>query len=161
MTSRFPTSRPGKRQDTDQHVIHLGVPDDSNKMKKPRSRHTSWTVVLQRFLLKIRAKQDVILQAVVFLSATMLVLNQAKGHGQLNRTSIATQDLPRYYRTHPLVMTYDDPLQTEAREVHTYQTIRAIEEWTKLDAKRQKSLRNDERYVIYRFYENNHSCQLP
>jgi len=140
MSSRFPSSHRGKWQDADLHVIHL----DSEKMKKPRFLHSSWTLVLQRLLLKIRVKQDVILQAVIFLSVTMLVL-KAKGHGQLNRMSIAPQDLPRYYRTHPLVITYDDPLQNEARAVHTYQTKRLIKEWTKLDAQQQQALWNDKR----------------
>jgi len=148
MPRRSPTSHRGRRQDADLPIIHLGVPDDGSNMKKPRSLHSSWTLVLQRFLLKIRVKQDVILLAVVILSATMLVLNQVKSHGQLNRTSVAPQDLPHYYRTHPLVITYDDPLQNEARAVHTYQTERSIKEWTEHDAKKQKSLRNDERYVI-------------
>jgi len=147
MTSRFPTSHRGKRQDTDLHLIHLGV-DDSNKMKKPTSFHSSWTLVLQRLLLKIRLKQDAILQTVVFLSAMMLVLKAKEGRGQLNRTSIAPQDLPHYYRSYPLVITYDDPLQNEARAVHTYQTKRLIKEWTKVDAQQQKDLWNDKRYVI-------------
>ena len=148
MKSRSPTSHPGKQQDTDLHLIHLGVPHDRTKMKKPRSLHSSWTLVLQRLLLKIRVKQDVILLAVVFLYVTMLVL-KAKGHGHLNRTSIAPQDLlPRYYRTQPLVIRYDDPLQNEAQAVHTYQTKRLIKEWTKLDAQQQKDLWNDYRYVI-------------
>ena len=148
MTSRYPTSRRVKRQEL--HVInHLIDPDDDNKMKKQKRSllHSSWTLVLQKLLVKIRVKQDVILQAVAFLSVTMLVLN-AKGHdvGQLN-TSIAPQDLPRYYtrRAHPLIIRYDDPLQKMAVEDHMYQTKRLIEEWTELDAERQEDLCDDKR----------------
>ena len=147
MTSRFPTSHRVKRQELVHAINHLIDPDDDNKMKKQERSllHSSWALVLQRLLVKIRVKQDAILQAVAFLSATMLVLVvNAKGHdvGQLNR-NIAPQDLPRYYRTHPLIIRYDDPLQKMAAEDHIYQTKRLIEEWTELDAERQEDLCND------------------
>jgi len=146
MTSRFPTSHGVKRQGL--HAInHLIGPDDDNKMKKQERSllHSSWALVLQRLLVKIRIKQAAILQAVVFLSVTMLVLN-ANGHdvGQLNR-SIVPQDLPRYYRAHPLMIRYDDPLQKMSQKDHIYETKRLIKEWTKYDAERQEDLRNDTR----------------
>ena len=142
MKSRFEHTK-RKSETTD---IHILVDPDDNKTNKPKSRENSnWSFAYQRLLLRLRARNIQFAHLCILSALIILTMKRSTNHSMRKLAyGIDHENLWRYYKSHPLMLRYDDPSTNKARHTYVYDPGRKIESWTKEDEEGQEGLKDEE-----------------